>query len=318
MDIIYHYPPELTQLLIDAIPLLCRGKKDVILFFKGSGYDSEIAQNFLQRINRKDDTVNKYLMTREIIADINEKGESALRIRRELLKRVTEYEDYSTCWPADQLKAKGLVAEIRRVINVKDSFTRMQNEAEKERLAKRKSVLEEVEKKRLFKDKLAKIKTSLYALFSVENPQKRGKMLESILNDLFNAYGILLREAFAQYVDDVHGATDQVDGVIEFQNSTYLVEMKWTRDNVDKGLISEHLVRVYHRGYTRGIFISCSSYTEPAIVISKEALQHTVFVLFTLDEIVFMLEQERDLLILLKEKIDAAMINKIPYKRITS
>jgi len=318
MEIIYHYPPELTQLLIDTIPLLCRGKKDVILFFKGAGYDSKIAQSFLVRINRKDETVNKYLITRELIADINERGEPALRIRRELLKRVVEYEDYSTCWPADQLKAKGLVAEIRRVINVKDSFTRMQNEVEKDRQEKRKATLDEINRKKEFKDKVATIKKDFYSLFSSDNPQKRGKLLEGVLNELFKCYGILLREAFAQYIDGVHGATDQVDGVIEFQNNTYLVEMKWTSDNVDKSLISDHLIRVYHRGYTRGIFISCSNYTEPALAVSTEALQKTVFVLITLDEIVFMLEQERNLLDLLKDKVDAAMINKIAYKRVIS
>jgi hypothetical protein len=41
------------------------------------------------------------------------------------MKRLVEFEDFSTCWPDDQLKAKGLVAEILRVIDVKDSFGRM-------------------------------------------------------------------------------------------------------------------------------------------------------------------------------------------------
>lgn len=316
MEIVFHYPPELTQLLIDTIPLLCRAKKDVILFFKGAGYDSPKLQCLLVRVKKKDESVNKYLITRELLEEINERGEKELRTRRELLKRVTEYEDFSTCWPTDQLKAKGLVSEIRRVINVKDSFTRMKNEVEKGKEQKRKAAGEEIKKKQLFNSRIDEIKKELFSLFSLDNPQKRGKLLEKVLNDLFGIYGISLKEAFAQYVDGVHGATDQVDGVIEFLNNTYLVEMKWTSDNVGKGLISEHLVRVYHRGYTRGIFISCSNYTEPAIVISKEALLKTVFVLFTLDEIVFLLEQERNLTEVLKQKIDAAMIEKIPYKKI--
>ncbi|HVO60793.1 MAG TPA: hypothetical protein VMT53_07645 [Terriglobales bacterium] len=37
MDIVFHYPPELTQLLIQTIPLLCPSKKDVLSFFKGAG-----------------------------------------------------------------------------------------------------------------------------------------------------------------------------------------------------------------------------------------------------------------------------------------
>ena len=51
----------------------------------------------------------------------------------EILRRITEFEDFSTGWPTDQLKAKGLVGEIRHVVDVKDSFTRMRSEREQER-----------------------------------------------------------------------------------------------------------------------------------------------------------------------------------------
>ena len=37
VDIVFHYPPELTQLLIQTIPLLCPAKRDGMMFFRGSG-----------------------------------------------------------------------------------------------------------------------------------------------------------------------------------------------------------------------------------------------------------------------------------------
>lgn len=37
MDITYHYPPDLTQLLIQTSPRLCPRKKYVVLFFRGAG-----------------------------------------------------------------------------------------------------------------------------------------------------------------------------------------------------------------------------------------------------------------------------------------
>ena len=37
IDIIHHYPPEILNLLVDTIPLLCRSKNDVLVFFKGAG-----------------------------------------------------------------------------------------------------------------------------------------------------------------------------------------------------------------------------------------------------------------------------------------
>jgi restriction system protein len=59
-----------------------------------------------------------------------------LKQRREVLRRVIEFENFDTCWPADQLKAKGLVASIREVVSQKDAFTRINLEREQERQAR--------------------------------------------------------------------------------------------------------------------------------------------------------------------------------------
>ena len=50
MDEIYHYPPELFNLLVDTIPLLFRSKKDVLLFFKGSGVSKKYTGMLESRI----------------------------------------------------------------------------------------------------------------------------------------------------------------------------------------------------------------------------------------------------------------------------
>src|SRR6266568_5205088 len=133
MDIVYHYPPELLSLLVDTIPLLSRAKKDVVLFFRGAGIDAAILSDLSKRVRDDPQGINKYEIARAVLTRLNEKGERALGERREVLRRVLEFEDFSTCWPQDQLKAKGLVAEIRRVVDVKDSFTRMDRERENER-----------------------------------------------------------------------------------------------------------------------------------------------------------------------------------------
>jgi restriction system protein len=133
MDIIFHYPPELTQLLIQTIPLLCPSKDDVLMFFKGAGVPESVTRDLSERVAKDRRGIHKYEMVRTVVERLNSKGEVTLRERREILKRVAEFEDFSTCWPSDQLKAKGLVGEISRVIGVKDSFTRMKQAQEDER-----------------------------------------------------------------------------------------------------------------------------------------------------------------------------------------
>lgn len=89
--------------------------------------------------------------------------------------------------------------------------------------------------------------------------------------------------------------------------------MKWYRNPVGKPEISEHLVRLMSRAEVRGIFISASDYTEPAILTAREFLQHKVVVLSTLHEIVRLLEQQDDLSEFFTKKVQAAQIHKNPY-----
>ena len=71
-------------------------------------------------------------------------------------------------------------------------------------------------------------------------------------------------------------------------------------------------MRIYHRGQIRGIIISESGYTGPAISTCKDALKDIVIVLCKLEEIVMLLEHEKDLKAFFKAKINAAMIDKNP------
>ena len=122
MDASYHYPPELLNLLVDTIPLLCKSKNNVLVFFRGAGVSNKHFTDLQYRVNKDRANINKYEINSTILQRINEIGDSELRTRREVLKRVVEFENFSTCWPTDQLKAKGLVCEIRDVVNIKDSF----------------------------------------------------------------------------------------------------------------------------------------------------------------------------------------------------
>lgn len=315
-EIIHHYPPELLKLLVDTIPLLCPSKRDVLVFFKGAGVASTITADLAQKVATDKDSVNKYEIVREVLVRLNDKGEATLRERREVLKRVVEYEDFSTCWPNDQLKAKGLVAEIRRVVDVKDSFGRMRQAQE----AERKQRLDEEKKKVIAqkerKAKLEQVKKDLYALFGQSDPHKRGKQLEDVLNRLFRTAGILVREAFARVAPTGEGVIEQIDGVIEMDGEIYLVEMKWWDKPLGTGDVSQHLVRVFSRNCARGLLISYSGYTDPAVAICKESLSRMVVALCGLQEVVQLLEREDDLVEFLKKKVRAAVIDKNPHHKV--
>jgi len=303
------------ELLVDTIPLLCRSKVAVLDFLRGAGVSEDLLRGFRRQLQEDPSAVNKYKIVRSVLPRLNEQGDRGLGARRLLLRRVTEFEDFSTCWPDDQLKAKGLVAEIRRVVNIKDSFTRLQQEKDlqrrhhhQERQAAREAKAAQAEERR---QRVKALREELNAVIRMSDPQRRGTALEALLNKIFAAEGLSIREAFVLR-DEGGQVTEQIDGVVELDGAPYLVEVKYWADALGKGPVAEHLVRVYSRAEVRGLMISASGFTQPAVDECQRVLAQRVVVLGELRELVMVLEQERPLDEWLREKVRRAMIDREP------
>lgn len=312
MDEAFHFPADLLEQLIATIPLLVRSKKSVFTFFRGAGVHPEILADLEAEYAHDKDSVNKFSITRTVLTRLNERGDATLAARREVIKRVVEFEDFSTCWDSDQQKARGQVAAIRQSVNIHDSFTRMAKERDREAARHRAAHANEVAKVREQAAAIAAVKDKLFALFGETNPHRRGKALEKVLNELFAAYGILVREAFELVGDSGEGIVEQIDGAIELDGQIYLVELKWWAENIGVGDVSAHMVRVFGRDGARGIFIANPGFTEPAIKAVRDALRQKTMVLATLHEVVMLLTTGRDLREVLRDKIRAAVIDGNP------
>ena len=315
MNVEYHYPPDLFNLLVDTIPRLCRTKRDVLMFFRGAGVSPSLLSGPQSRLSSDRQGISKFEIVRTVLMSVNDAGDNAIRERREVVKRVVEFEDFSTCWEDDRLQAQGLVANVRNLVNVKDSFTRINQEREAEVLKYRESEEAKTATLRRHRERMAGIRRDLYSLFSMKNASERGLLLEAVLNQLFDAEGILIRESFRRVASPGQGVIEQIDGVIQLEGHIYLVEMKWLKDPVGVGDISRHIVRVVNRDSSRGIFISYSGYTIPAIETCKESLSNAVIVLCTLEEFVFLLEKEASLEEFLTKKIQRSIVDRQPFEK---
>ena len=315
MDIVFHYPPELLQLLIDVIPKLCKAKRDLLLFFRGAGALRAILEPYERLLQTDKDSFNKYQVARELLTALNEQGESSLPVRRELLKRVVEFDDFGVCWERDRAPARGLVAQARELVEVKDSFTRMRMEKDEERRRRLEQQELAAAAERAKRARRQRVKEELYALFGQQDAHKRGKALERVLNELFSCFDVLVREAFTIKGECGEGVIEQIDGLIEFEGHLYLVEMKWWNAPIGVREVAPHLVRVFSRGgNARGLLISYTDFTDPAIAQCRDALSHgAVVVLATLQEIVSLLDRDSDLKGWLKSKVNAAIVDKQPF-----
>ena len=137
-EVVFQFTPDLLDLLIEAIPRLCKSKWDVVNFFRGAGVPEQHLDEISKRLRDNPDGVGKFTIARTVLLRINECGDEGIRPRREIIRRVVGFEDFSTCWDNDKFEAMGLVARIRETVNVKDAFTRIQLEKDRqisERLA---------------------------------------------------------------------------------------------------------------------------------------------------------------------------------------
>lgn len=310
MDEAYHYPTDLLALMVEVIPRLCRSKRDVLTYFRSAGVPSELLADLESQLRTAPETVGKFDQARKVLTRINERGDKYLRQRREVLKRVVETEDYSTCWPADRLEAQGLVAQIRSLVSKVDAFTRMSIERDREAAELRRRRQEEVAAVANRSRELARLRIELSALFNDQDAHRRGRAVESIMNTYFKLERILVREAFVFREREEGDILEQVDGVIEFDGHLYLIEVKWWNHKLGPSDIAHHMVRVAHRGQMRGLVISASGFTDAAVTLCRDELQRGVFVLAELRELVLWMERETSLRQALKEKVDRAMIDK--------
>lgn len=309
-DVVFHFPPDFLSAVVDAVPLLTRGRNEVVVFFQGCG----VSREFLKGISAKiaaDSKYSKYHATREILTHLNEIGDRGLAARRQVVQRVSQWEDFSTCYPDNQMKARGAVATVAQLVNQKDSFTRMNIErerAQEQHRREREADLAELQRRR---DELASVRDDLFKLYSEQDPHRRGKVLEGVLNRLFAASGITIREAFEVRGGEDGGVVEQIDGAIELRSQLYLVEMKWWKGPLGRADVASHLVSVYGRN-AGGIFVSASGYHDSAVAEFKTALTQRTVVMVELEEIVIALSMNHPIEDFLNDKVQAATLTRQP------
>ena len=292
---VFHFPPDLMNLLVDTIPRLNKSKKDLIGFFLNCGVEQKYLQKYVDLVERDRDALNKYEMTRDILISLNQAGESMLGVRRRLLQRVVCFDSFDVCWEADRIQAKANVAEIAKIVKMKDTVTRFENIAENKRSENMSQYQKKIDLISKKKNEFERIKNDMMSLFAVENPQNRGKALEGVLNRLFSFFKIGIHEAFCIYDDASKKCYEQIDGVIEISNNINLVEMKWEKEPIGVDSIARFLGRMYTRADVEGIFISYSGFAETGIKTANEALSQKTITLVKLQDIITILDMQKDL-----------------------
>lgn len=121
-------------------------------------------------------------------------------------------------------------------------------------------VEEEKEKrKEIEKEKLEQLKKELVKMKDMESPQKRGYAFERFLQELFNLFNLKPKSPFRL-------TGEQIDGSIEFEGHTYLIEAKWQNELTGQNDLLVFREKVESKAtWSRGLFITYSGFTREGL-----------------------------------------------------
>ncbi len=120
-----------------------------------------------------------------------------------------------------------------------------------------------------------------------DSPQSRGFAFEKYIKEFFEIYGLQPRGSFKL-------VGEQIDGSFILHNEVYLLEAKWTSKPIDKANLVGFNEKVSSKsGFTRGLYISYSGYSEEAIKTFAVGRIVNV-VLMTVQELAIVLSQKKD------------------------
>lgn len=107
---------------------------------------------------------------------------------------------------------------------------------------------------------LQRLRDRLFALHNMsDEPQARGRHFETLLADLFNAWGLEARASFSL-------TGQQIDGSFQLGSDTYLLEAKWHRDKIGSNTLRAFQHAVEDRPqWARGLFVSYSGFSDDGL-----------------------------------------------------
>jgi hypothetical protein len=157
--------------------------------------------------------------------------------------------------------ASDAIADLKTKIKTdrQEQRQRRREEEEERQTSARAAEREKETKRAVGRAERDSLRDRFLGLIDETNAQRRGYLLETFLNDLFDFEGLDPRRSFK-----LKG--EQIDGAFAWQTRTYLVEAKWVKEpvaGVDFGAFDYKI-----RGKTvdtRGLYISVNGYSAEAI-----------------------------------------------------
>ena len=139
-------------------------------------------------------------------------------------------------------------------------------------------------------------------------PQRRGILLEQLVNKLFELDGTFVQKSFRR-----NAGGEQIDGAFQLDGSHYLVECKWQSEMTNVQQVDGLLGKLTRSGaQAQGVFISVNGWSSHVVGLMKQSSEKRI-ILTNGQDIHAVLSGKITLVDLLRAKIKALNTTSEPY-----
>ncbi len=301
MDSSKKFSPASITALKEALINIYWKKQDLKNFVKLSIENDSIINTINWEFNRKFESVNE--LVDRMVARKDIYYDDLIR----LIYDVSNFEDFShlKIWEDSDEKIKKAKDSVTRLRQFAHGYFKIEEE-KKELEKKRKKAQEQLESFKRSQEQIETLKTEFFQIAVETNAQKRGRLLEPFLNQLFTLFDLEPKKSF-QLKDE------QIDGAFTFEGNDYLVEAKWQKEPVETGDLKKFAGTLSDKlKNTLGLFISIDGFSSG----SKEFTGSNARSMILMDgmDLNFVLDQRIDLHhLLFRKRRHAAETGTIYY-----
>jgi hypothetical protein len=266
-----------------------------------------------QFLSGKDETTHEPMTKRQagalILEQLARNGDDGTFVRK-LLDIAASWNSFHLA--ADEFKARAVAQKAREVTgSLAESDARERARQEKERTDR--AARQRIERE----STLQKASALLLAQFDHvaaddSDPQRRGYLLQDLLNRTFDLHGIPPNKAFTR-----NAGGEQIDAAFELDGWYYVVECRWRKKLSDIRELDGLLGQIGRSGrQTMGLYLSINGWSEHVVPLMKQNQDKSIILMEGFD-LRTVLAQPFDLRTLLRAKVRALNLDAEPYLSIS-
>jgi hypothetical protein len=243
------------------------------LLLKPAGVSREIYASLL---TRRDDITGKSLTKRQmapLIIEAIEKSPDGQRIIRNIVKIASEWTSF---YLADnEYEARATVQKAREIMGTIGTIEAQEN-LQKERTQAAEFARLAEERSHAFQKESGLLLAMFDETARLDNDQqRRGFLLQDLLNRIFNLYEITVHRSFQR-----NEGAEQIDGAFRLEGWHYLVECRWRNKMTNVRDLDGLLGQVGRSGkQTMGLFFSFNGWSENVPRLLKQNPEKSIILM---------------------------------------